>query len=709
MESSLYNADINNWLQCVVWMVLKIFLPGAVWSRFLPLPNVISKDDRLSIWVFKASASLFVGFVIFILSALFLAELGQYTFLNEIILSGALTVTGVVLGAATVRASEPYKDHLSANLPGMAVFVLSIIVIMALPRASEWLLGGLDPGVYQNQGIYVERTGTFYPEPEPFFAALTDDEMMLFTRGDGGYRECMPGIPVSVETRSIQHYFFRLTPALIASVTRCGGLRAAVRTNYLVGFMAVLVFWSMLMVYRTNRSYQLFSVLFLVVQPVFLYQLHVPTTEMLQMLIILGICMLIPIRSIGVFTPIILGLSFFAATVNRLSFMPFAGILIGGISWLDKNRVDRRRVWFERIFMLLGLLVGVLFDCTVCQITLERLKDALPMMVTVATVFIVLALLLDILSVNVSFRNLWGKIPAWVFRLVLVSVMVFTAVLWAWGRKIGFETSYDTFHSILPYLGKVFFAAAMVGAVVLFWSCRGDLDGIRVMAAFMGAVTFIIVIKSFVEGNYPWAVRRFLVYTVPMLALFAGFLVSVVWNNRIMSRKIMMGLSVLLCLGLLVSTAKKSWHAWDRVEYSGMSRVLLDLASRIGDNDIVVIDTPTWGTPLKFTYGKNIVNGKHLWNRKSKEGMVSALKALERMRENGACIRFLTTTRTTAMEIYPVQLSGLNLDYMTDEIVLEEINHSRRARDFEIIERRNVFRMFTWTGSAKDIEFISGK
>lgn len=698
MNESFYNSGINVWLSTLVWMVFKVFLPGLAWSWAIPVDKLPLRDDRLTLWAFKAACSVLLGLLTHLLLALMLAELGVYTGLVELICTILLIAAGVSTSALMQAGS--LRRHLLDNVPGLLLFNMGIIIIMMLPKSSEWLLGGLDPGVYLNQGVYVERTATFHPDPDPFFSELDDGELSQFTRGDGEYRECMPGIPLDTKTRAIQNYFFRLTPTMIASMTRSGGLRAAVRSNYFAGLMAVMIFWGMLAANGAGRPHQFFALALLAVHPIFLYQLNIPTSEVLQLCLVLGIGLLLPLRKHGWFAPAMLGLAFLAAVVNRLSFMPFAGILVFGIAWLDKERYDRKRVWMEHGMILAGLLAGICFDWLVCSITLERLRDPMPVMITVTAITILLAIALDVFGGWGTTRSMLGDLPEWLYRLACIGVIVFVAVLWDGGKKMGLKESYETFHSMAPYLNKAFIVTALVGAIMLFWKARPGLSVLKLLVSFMCAVTLIVLIKSFVEGNYPWSVRRFLAYTVPLLAILIGHLLSLVWNSRFLSAGLMKAIAVVLCAVLLATTAKKSWHAWNRVEYRGVSDLLADIASRIDDNDIVIIDTPTWGTPLRFVYGRNIVNGKHLWRRKSAERMLVALRALERMRTNGARIRFLTTTRETAMDIYPVKLAGINLDFETGETAFEEINHSRRADDFEVRIKQNVFRLFTWTGSA---------
>jgi len=135
------------------------------------------------------------------------------------------------------------------------------------------------------------------------------------------------------------------------------------------------------------------------------------------------------------------------------------------------------------------------------------------------------------------------------------------------------------------------------------------------------------------------------------------------------------------------------------VETRGALALLDQLAAEVAQDDVLVVDNPAWGTPLQLIYDKTVLNGKHMWRRKDSEQMLVGLDGLSRLHANGKRIRFLTTTETLGLDIYPVLVEPTTLDWEAST-TLEKINHSRRANDFEVRKSGVFLRLFTWRPEA---------
>jgi hypothetical protein len=216
---------------------------------------------------------------------------------------------------------------------------------------------------------------------------------------------------------------------------------------------------------------------------------------------------------------------------------------------------------------------------------------------------------------------------------------------------------------------------------------------------FLLGAALIVLIKKWAVDLYPWASRRYLVNAVPLLAILAATPMALLWQRRPRATR-HKALALALLFVVLASNAKRSWHAFSRVETHGALAVLDDAAAHMAPSDIVVVDDPRWGMPLHLIFGMNILNGKHMWTRKDADQMTLGLNALKRLGESGKRIRFLTTTPVLALDIYPVALEQVTLDWTSAESVLEAIHHSSRAHDFKLREKRNVLRLFTWRPGA---------
>ena len=271
-------------------------------------------------------------------------------------------------------------------------------------------------------------------------------------------------------------------------------------------------------------------------------------------------------------------------------------------------------------------------------------------------------------------------------------------IMYCYGRWGGGGKEADNLYRLLPYLGYVTVVVAVFGGLWLVYRGR---DVKRETGAFLVALlgmVMIVLIKKWVRDLYPWATRRYLSCAVPLVVMFAAYPVSVLWKSQHRTTLCRVAGVSLLAL-ILMGNAKRSWHAWSRVETPGVLAVLDHLAAQIEQDDVVVVDDPAWGTPLRLIYGKNVLNGKHMWRRKDSEQMLVGLDGLSRLHANGKRVRFLTTTETLGLDIYPVLVEPTTLDWEAST-TLEKINHSTRANDFEVRKSGVFLRLFTWRPEA---------
>jgi hypothetical protein len=77
--------------------------------------------------------------------------------------------------------------------------------------------------------------------------------------------------------------------------------------------------------------------------------------------------------------------------------------------------------------------------------------------------------------------------------------------------------------------------------------------------------------------------------------------------------------------------------------------------------------------------------------------MSTGLAALERLRSEGAKIRFLTSTEP-GLAVYPMDPGNVELDWTSGTINVDEIIHHKRMSDFKIKHKTRVFRLYTWQG-----------
>ena len=695
---SIHTVAANPWITCTAVLCLRFVLVGAAWVWILPFPERCAGLCWVRSLVRSAQAFL-IGLVSSLLVSLALCEAGVCTLGTEITVSLILVASGILTGLA--RERKLLFNGIVLSLPGTVIFALAMTAIMWLPKSGEWIVGGWDPGVYLNQGAWVAQTGTFYPEPENAYENLTDGEFIVFTRrggkGAGDYRECFPGIPLDRETRAVRNYFYRLSPTAISIVARCGGLRAATRVNFILGFFACAMLAAFLLGEIRDPFCAVAAAICLAAHPLWLYHLHIPVSEMLQLLLVCCIALLLSIRTTGYAAPVLLAATVMAAELNRISFMPFGAMLLPCIAWQDRTRKDRWRVRFERSTLVMALILGGCFDIFVTSVTTEQLQRVVPTLVKAGAGFAIAAVVLDEIACRPLVRRFMEKTPSWLSPAACSLAIIALPAIWFSAGVDCMAGTATSLRRILPYLGWGYMIAAALGALVLYSKQGEETHLLRIVICWLAAVTAVVLIQSFMAMIYPWATRRYLQFTVPCLSILLAYLCHWLWPRTAGRIPWGKGLAVIILMAVLLSSAKSSWHAWNRTEYDGLSAALAEVAEQIDPEDIVVVDHPWWGTPLRFLHGVRILNARTFYARDGGQTMSAGLAALERLRNEGAKIRFLTSTER-GLTVYPMDPGKVELDWTSGTINVDEIIHHKRMSDFKIKHKTRVFRLYTWQG-----------
>jgi hypothetical protein len=108
-----------------------------------------------------------------------------------------------------------------------------------------------------------------------------------------------------------------------------------------------------------------------------------------------------------------------------------------------------------------------------------------------------------------------------------------------------------------------------------------------------------------------------------------------------------------------------------------------------------VADHFRWATPLRFIYGKPVLSGEVFCGERDAGRMRRALSALQRLRDEGHRIRFLTST-SDRLSVFPERIIGVELDWTAPPFKLRDVAHSRDHTGFQMRERDKEFSLFTW-------------
>ncbi len=690
-------VDLNPWFLATVHLLWWIGLPGVAWGWRLPAWRKTEASGRAHL-LMSTTRILVSGLLITLLVALVLIRAGLFTAPAHGIAVTAISVVGLVTGLR--RHRDDFIACARQGLPGICVCAIGFIAIMWTPKCGEWIVGGWDPGIYINNGVVIAREGGDRFAPSAAFTALTYEELTLYTRiFDEKVYEVFPGVPIDPETREYRLYFFPLMSAWVALLELAGGLRAATRANLFAGWLQLLLIPALLLALTQRKAYAFFALPFLWMQPVWLYHLATPTSEMLQMLLLCGLLFLTPFRTESRSAVIMLGGLLLLSVVNRLGFLPFGALFVVVLAWLDAGRPERARVGREQAWYLACLFLGAWIDFVWATSTIGRLGDIVPTLLMASAGFAALAFAIHIAAHRAVVRAFLSRIDGLLRGAGAASILVVILLLWRGTHRFGLEISSQTFQGILPFFTPSLVLMGLLGFFLLAFDRRPGFRTLSWWTLFLASSVLFLLLQRHIAGLYPWATRRFVTELTLLLVIGAAYPVYRLWAWRGIPRWTARAAAILLCAVVLAPASKQAYRAASQTEYDGLSRVLNEVAQHIDPDDIVVADHFKWGTPLALIHGRQIINGERLWAIRDDERIEHGVEALRRMAAEGQRVRFLTSTERR-LDVYRWPVEGAREDWRAEPFTHTEFIHHPRGSTFVLRTNQVVFTLYTWEGAA---------
>lgn len=682
----------NPWIQASIGLTLRLFLPGVAWGWLFPAAPAAERG-RFFPHLRAGALAAYIGLMVCVTCVVTLGEAGCYDAVCEWLFLGGVTIAGAVTGAWRDRKGFLLNARLC--VPVVVLFAAGVMALMALPRQGEWIVGGWDPGTYVDQGVFVSRHGTFRPGPDPLFSAIRAEDWPALVPRVLNFAEGLPVFPVDPDTRRFEFFFFRGMPAAVALADRCGGLRAATRINMILGLLSFLgvahAFWS----WFGRRSHRWFALVLFATHPIWLYHLHFPTSEMLQQALWFGLFGVAIVRTEARAAGPVLALGCLALVVTHISLVLFVGLFLAGLAWCDLYRTDRARVRRERIWQIGAALTGVGVDLLTSPTTVGRLDFILPRLFALTGLFMAAALAVDGFGRADEGRearaSAIGSISVW---LALAGCGTIGAgALFAPGH---FAWPHYNLKMILPYITPGLALLALAG-VPMFRSAPAVMAREAKIAAFlMMGVMAACLVEGAIASLYPWASRRYVALGVPLLAMFSGGALAWLWQGP---SRWMKPASVAVFGATLTALSLWSWPAFTTTEYDGLSAELVEVADRIGDRDVVVVDQFKYGVPLRFLHGRHVLNGERFSDFSTIGEVEQAVRGLSALGRAGWTVRFLTVT-PCGLASFPFQLRGARRDWVGAPLVLDEIEHSDRIADYALRHLPVRMELYSWDPAA---------
>jgi hypothetical protein len=547
---------------------------------------------------------------------LILAALEVYRFERLLWINGALSALLVVAG----RAGLLYRG--AAKRPSWTLVLPIALVLFGLWRffpASEYIIGGKDPGTYINEGIQIAQRGTLAihdPLVRTVPASLRDLFFPPHYRAEYYSNRFMGFFLVDPAAGLVMGQFPHLFPASIAVAYGLDGLTGARSTVTIWAILGVLaVYFAGRRLAGAGAAFA--AALLLSLNVVTLWFARYPNAE-LAMQALLFAALLAFARAHQdddrFFAPIagwLAGLLIFLRTIDALLALV---AIVGAVVLVYVVSGRRPRFGFLAVlaacaligwFYMTGPMRAYWWLPTVYLANLPRAQ----MIAAVAGGLVALVLIAWLR------RRHAARVQA-VVPLVITAVVLLAAG-YAWflrrpGDRLNDYDAYALRAFTDFYLDPIVLVAALVGLVLL---ARRDFWRDPAFVATLIGFSLFLFFKMKIVPVHFWAMRRFVPVILPGILLLAGAAAFAAFGQPWGRWRIARALIGCIALGIAaLQYVAASAPIAPHVEYAGVIPYLEGLASRFGDRDLVLAesrdtgsDVHTLALPLAYIYAKNVL------------------------------------------------------------------------------------------------------
>jgi dolichyl-phosphate-mannose-protein mannosyltransferase len=568
--------------------------------------------------------------------ALVLAEAGRFSLVAAAALLAAASVAAVVLFRRRLGLPVRRPRAWSDILPAAAVLALALAL---QARPSEYVVGGRDPGAYVAAMATIARTGGIVVT-DPVVLSIPPDDVELFYRNrerpDFSWSRFMGFDLERPASGRVFPQFFHLFPAFGAYLFQALGTRGALATPPVFGVLGTMaVFFAVRRLF--GRVPALLTGILLGLNVVQVWFGRYPVSETMSQFLLFTAMLLILLweefrsDAFGVLAGVSLGLSLLVRIDSALVAVPL-------LLYVLVRRVRGDLLWGEAAplvagFGVLGLHAGLHAAFWArkyaVDIITRRYWQQPAAVWALAAVGVVAAMLLAH-RFGLRARPLLERHGPRARSAAMAALAVLAAyaywlrpMLSAWAGADGNDKARALPDpGVLLALGFRHLAAHDAQSLVrLGWFVTplglvlGILGLMAVLARWRPRYLFPVLLgltvslfylyKVRVWNDYPFALRRFVPVTLPLLLAFAAFLLARL-AARGGPRRVA---AAALALGLAALYARDTARIVRYVDWRGSVRFVADVARRFGPDDVVVFEQPRsihlLSLPLWAAHGVN--------------------------------------------------------------------------------------------------------
>ncbi|HEY2433696.1 MAG TPA: glycosyltransferase family 39 protein [Vicinamibacterales bacterium] len=590
------------------------WLPGAVLFR---LP-VLSRQRRADL---AAEERLFWAIILSVAASLSilmaLAAAHRYSFQRLVIADLAVALALAAVARGDLRLGAAARRAGAAALLPLALAAWSTWHFLP---PSEYIIGGKDPGVYMNAGVQIAQRGTLVYH-DPVVAAVPAAARILFMPSDRPRDQFlaprfMGFYVLDPDSGAVVSQFPQLYPASIAigyGLDGLSGARLACTFWAVLGVLAVYFLGARLL----GRPAALAAAGLLSVNTVQIWFARYPNADMVMQALLFATllaCARGQVDDDPFFPPVagaLLGLQLFL----RFDAVIAVAAIVAALALGHVAGLRLRWTFFASLSVAGGLCVWYLTGPMRTYMDLPRYFLAhLP-----SWQYAAMAAAAALLAATFAVGRRSARLSAAVLRaappIVTIAVLALAVYALALRHPGGKLTDYDayalrTFAAF--YLTVPALVAALIGYAMvvrpLFWR---DPAFVLTLTAF--ALFFFYKIR--IVPEHFWAARRFIPILLPgALLLASGATLTGVRGSGGLTRAVRLLIGIVLVAVLASQYVRAAAPIGRHVEYEGMIGHLQQLASRVGDDDLVVVesrdagsDVHVLGLPLAYVYARNVL------------------------------------------------------------------------------------------------------
>jgi hypothetical protein len=589
------------------------WLPGAALFRVPWLDRdrraALDPEERV-FWAVVLSLTVSLSMV------LALAALHRYSFGRLIAANLLVTAAAVVAGRGRLRFGP------AARRPGLTLVLPLLLILLGAWRffpPSEYIMGGKDPGVYMNAGIQIGQRGTLWFQ-DPVIANLPPLAWDLFQpwyERDAYYSTRFMGFFImDPERGAVVSQFPHLYPASIAIGYGVDGLTGARRATGVWAILGVLAVYFAAARIVGRRAAALGAGL-LTLHVIQVWFARYPNTEVvMQALLFAAFLAFARAHADGdrFFAPVAGLLAGLLLFLRIDAVFGIAAIVAGAAAWALHGVRTRLSMW-----LALGATgtVAALYLAGPMRAYMERpiiYLSNLPLAgyLALAAAAVLLA---AVLVGAPRMPRLGPRVSRWLpaaLALLLGAVAIYALFFRHPGGRLAAHDAYAlrTFAEFYVSIPAVLAALAAYAIYIRrsFWKAPEFFLAILIFGLFF-------FYKLQIVPEHFWMARRFLPVILPATLVLAAALAFGEARVGRGPRRILQWTVGLLFIGLLGAHYQRAARPiLDHVEYAGLIPRLEQLAGRIADDALVVVesrdaqtDIHVFATPLAYIYARNVL------------------------------------------------------------------------------------------------------